>query len=193
MKKKFIYTVLLIGVAIAGVTIFLTIQSKQEEIIEIDDRSNPLSITYTINGSEVRLKDGYAEEAIPNSASKILTVYFGNDLVTDLNGDGLEDIVFFITQQTGGTGTFYYVVAAVNSEDGYIGSNAYFIGDRIAPQAIEEIGGGVIEVNYAERAEDEPMTAQPSISKSIFLKLNENNEWFSVESYRSHPADREEE
>ncbi|MDD3487888.1 MAG: hypothetical protein PHH35_00890 [Candidatus Pacebacteria bacterium] len=193
MKKKLLYTVLLIGVAIAGVTIFFTIQSNQGKIIEIDDKSNPLSITYIINGSEVRLKDGYAEEAIPNSASKILTVYFGNDLVADLNGDGLEDIVFFITQQTGGTGTFYYVVAAVNSEDGYIGSNAYFIGDRIAPQTIEEIGGGVIEVNYAERAEDEPMTAQPSISKSIFLKLNENNEWFPVESYRSHPAGREEE
>lgn len=190
MKKKLLYAVLLIGVVIIGIVIFFLTQSNYEEIIEINDKNNPLNATYIINGSEVKLENGYAEETIPNSASKVLTTYFGNDLITDLNDDGLKDTVFFITQQTGGTGTFYYVVAAINSKNGYVGSNAYFIGDRIAPQTIEEMGDGIIAINYAERAEDEPMTAQPSIGKSVFLKLSENNEWFPMELHHEY---REEE
>ncbi len=185
MKKKLLYAIILIAI-IAGIVVFC----NQREVSE-PNRDDYKSIAYKINDVEVKLEDGYAEESIPNSASKIITSYFGNDLVTDLNGDGLDDIVFYITQQTGGTGTFYYIVAALNSEDGYIGSNGYFIGDRIAPQTIGEIGEGIVAVNYAERGEDEPMTAEPSIGKSIFLKLNDDNELVLIESHRSHPAARD--
>ncbi|MGI6637002.1 MAG: hypothetical protein ACOX2Z_01440 [Minisyncoccales bacterium] len=185
MKKKLLYAIILIAI-IAGIVVFC----NQREVSE-PNRSDYKSIVYRINDVEVKLEDGYAEESIPNSASKIITSYFGNELVTDLNGDGLDDVVFYITQQTGGTGTFYYIVAALNSEDGYIGSNGYFIGDRIAPQAIEEIGEGIVVVNYAERGEDEPMTEEPSIGKSIFLKLNDDNELVLIESHRSHPAARD--
>jgi len=125
MKNKIICIPVLVAVIIAGAFIF----SKQKEVNE-SIKDDHINISYKIEGVDVKLKDGYAEESVPNSASKIITNYFGNELVTDLNGDGLDDIAFLITQQTGGTGTFYYLVAALNSEDGYIGSRGYFIGDR---------------------------------------------------------------
>lgn len=63
--------------------------------------------------------------------------------------------------------------------------------DRIAPQTINDMGNGVVVVNYAERGEDEPMTTEPSIGKSLFLKLDDNNEWIPVKSSFSHPAPRD--
>lgn len=132
---------------------------------------------YDIDGQRVQLKDGVAEvEAAPGSASKIITRYFGNELKTDLNGDGREDVVFLLTQNTGGSGTFFYAVAALNTEGGYIGSDGYLLGDRIAPQTTELSPNPkqkyVIVVNYADRAPGEPMTSSPSVGKSIYLKLD---------------------
>lgn len=132
---------------------------------------------FRIDGATVQLKDGFAEtEAAPGSASKIITKYFGNEYKTDLNNDGREDVVFLLTQETGGSGVFYYAVAALNTERGYVGSDGYLLGDRIAPQSIEVSPNpkhkNVIVVNYADRALDEPMTAPPSIGKSAYLKLD---------------------
>jgi hypothetical protein len=112
--------------------------------------------------------------------------YFGNDFVTDLNNDGRDDVVFLVTSQPGGSGTFYYAVAALNTEEGYRGSDGYFLGDRIAPQTINLSPNpkhkNVVVVNYADRAPSEPMTAQPSVAKSAYLKLDSTNiRWGIVE------------
>jgi hypothetical protein len=132
---------------------------------------------YRIDGVPVRLHDGVAEmEAAPGSASKVITRYFGNEYRTDLNADGVEDVAFLLTQETGGSGVFFYAVAAVKTDRGYVGSDGYLLGDRIAPQNISASPNprhvGVIVANYAERAPGEPMTAQPSVGKSAYLKLD---------------------
>ena len=63
---------------------------------------------YVIEGQRIKLADGLAEAEIsPGSASRIVTRYFGNELKTDLNDDGREDVVFLLTQQRGGSGTFF--------------------------------------------------------------------------------------
>lgn len=132
---------------------------------------------YRIDGVQVQLKDGIAEvAAAPGSASKITTRYFGNEYKTDLNDDGREDVVFLVTQETGGSGVFYYVVGALNTERGYVGSDGYLLGDRIAPQTTGASPNprhkNVIVANYADRAAGEPMTTQPSVGKSAYLKLD---------------------
>jgi hypothetical protein len=132
---------------------------------------------YIIEGQRIKLADGPAEgEPSPGSASRVVTRYFGNQLKTDLNGDGREDVVFLVTQQRGGSGTFFYAVAALNTKAGYLGSDGYFLGDRIAPQAIEVSRKprhqNVVVVHYGDRGPGEPMTAQPSVGKSVYLKLD---------------------
>ncbi|MFZ1987551.1 MAG: META domain-containing protein [Minisyncoccia bacterium] len=130
---------------------------------------------FIIQGERIRLTDGVAETAAaPGSASKIITRYFGNELKTDLNGDGREDIVFLLTQETGGSGIFYYVVAALNTDRGYVGSEALLLGDRIAPQTIEKGTGKIVVVTYADRAPGEPFSISPSVGKSISLLLDLN-------------------
>lgn len=137
--------------------------------------------TYVISGEPITLNDGYAEvEAAPGStgspqagsASKTITRYFGNEAKGDLNGDGIPDLAFLLTQETGGSGTFFYLVGAIQTENNtWNGTHAVFIGDRIAPQTTEIRNGQVI-VNYADRAPGEPMTTQPSVGKSLYLKLD---------------------
>ena len=139
--------------------------------------SDPRNATYLIEGEPVQLHDGVAETFIaPDSASKIITRYFGNELITDLDGDGRDDTAFILTQERGGSGVFFYAVAALNTPDGFVGSDGYLLGDRIAPQTTNESMNpqhkNVVVFNYAIRALEEPMTAQPSIGKSTYLKLD---------------------
>ena len=133
--------------------------------------------TYVIDGREITLKDGLSDIAMDkDSATKVITRYVGNELRHDLNADGREDVAFILTQQTGGTGTFFYVVAALNMPKGYVGSHAIFLGDRIVPQAMElsrDPGHkDVIEVNFADRNPEESFAEPPSVGRSMWLKFD---------------------
>lgn len=141
--------------------------------LEIGSATNPKNATYKVNGQLITLKDGISEiSAAPGSASKIITRYFGNEVAYDFDGDGREDVAFLISQETGGSGIFYYVVAALNKADGYVGSDAVLLGDRIAPQTTHMGEGKIIVVNYAVRNPGEPFTTKPSLGKSIWLLLD---------------------
>lgn len=128
--------------------------------------------TYVIGGTEVELTNGRSEVAIvPGSASQTVTEYFGNEVRADIDGDTDEDISFLITQNSGGSGAFFYLVSALKEEGGYRSADAVFIGDRIAPQTTE-FKNGVVIVNYADRKQGEPMTTVPTEGKSLYLKYD---------------------
>jgi hypothetical protein len=174
MKKLLIGIVAALVVLIAAFFAFNSYIYNQKQAVGVPDYKDA---EYRIGNASIKLTDGFAEtEAAPGSASKITTRYFGNEYKTDLNSDGREDVVFLVTQETGGSGTFYYAVAALNTERGYVGSDGYLLGDRIAPQntgmSPNPQHQDVIVVNYADRAAGEPMTARPSVGKSVYLKLD---------------------
>jgi hypothetical protein len=123
----------------------------------------PQDATFTIDAKSGNLKD-------QNGATK----YFGNDVSGDFNNDGKKDTAFLITQDNGGSGTFYYIVAALKTNDGYIGTNAVFVGDRIAPQTME-FKDNLIIFNYAIRKPTDPMTTPPSVGASNYFSVDKNN------------------
>jgi hypothetical protein len=106
-----------------------------------------------------------------SSASTVTTQYFGNEVVHDFDGDGRSDTAFLLTQNTGGSGTFFYLVVALNTANGYVGSNGFLLGDRIAPQTTE-MNKNHIVVNYADRRPEESFATPPSIGKSIYLMFD---------------------
>jgi hypothetical protein len=133
--------------------------------------ADPRNASFTIEGQKVRLIRGHHEkEAVPGSAAKIKTMVFGEPANGDLDGDGVEDAALFIQQAPGGSGTFYYVVTALNRKGTYRGTNGVLLGDRIAPQTIQ-IRNGVVVANYADRRPDEPMAVPPSVGKTKYLIL----------------------
>lgn len=129
---------------------------------------------YEVEGTEVPLVDGAHEvEAAPGSSAKVVTRVFGNEVFGDLNGDGREDVAFLITRNSGGSGTFFYVVVALRGDAGVAGTNAVLLGDRIAPQN-SEIEDGVLVINYADRKPGEGFDVEPSVGVSKFFRVSEN-------------------
>ena len=175
MKNKIIIASFGLVIILVG---FFAIQYGGKKISDKADKAiSPKDATYIIDGQSVTLKDGVSvASSTPDSTSTITTQYFGNEVTHDFDGDGRPDTAFILTQNTGGSGTFFYVVAALNTADGYVGSDAVLLGDRVAPQTTEmsqnKSTPDVIIVNYADRKAGEAFTVQPSVGKSIWLKLD---------------------
>lgn len=145
--------------------------------------ASPKNATYTIENQPVTLVDGLSvQPSAPGSATMVTTQYFGNEIMTDLNGDNLSDSIFILVQNTGGSGTFYYVAAALNTPSGYRGSQGLLLGDRVAPINIERSQEPttplVFIVNYADRKPGDSFVVAPSIGKSVWLKLDPNTMQF---------------
>ena len=160
-KRNLLIVCGIVIVVIAAILVWKNCYKWQNNAVG-SEYSDYKSIEYVINGQKVRLGNEVR--------------YFGNDLKTDLDGDGREDIVFLVTHHPGGTGTFYYAVGAINTESGYVGTDGYSMGDRISPQSINvstnPVHKNVIVVNYADRAPGEPMAAFPTVGRSAYIKLD---------------------
>lgn len=130
-----------------------------------------LNAAYTIERQAVQLMDGRAEvEAAPGSATRVTTAVFGEPVFGDLNGDGVDDAALLLVHDPGGSGTFYYVAAAIAENGGWQGTNAVFLGDRVAPRTIQ-VQNGLIAADYLDRRSDQPMASAPSIPKTMYLTL----------------------
>jgi len=174
MKKTIL---IIIAIIIIGGIGYFAYQFTTEKPFVVPVEQNVIAdeknIAYTIDGKETTLVNGRAEEwSAPGAESKTITQYFGNEVKADFNNDGIEDIALLLTQNSGGSGTFYYVAAALGTNKGYNGINAVFLGDRIAPQTTEFKNDTII-VNYAERKLGEPFTIQPSVGVSKYLKVSD--------------------
>jgi len=178
MTKRILLVALLIIIVGAGaVAMWMQYSSKNSPPAEIPVPANNApataqdhkNIAYEVDGESIVLVNGVSEVAAADgSASKTITRYFGNEATGDLDEDSTNDVAFLLTQEGGGSGTFFYAVVALKTGAGYKGTNAILLGDRIAPQTTE-IRNGYLIVNYADRAENEPMTARPSMGKSKYL------------------------
>lgn len=167
--KKLLF-VLLFLLIVAGAALYW-MKGRGEKLAPLDARN----ATYLIENKPVTLVNGMSTEpAATGSASQITTQYFGNEARGDLNGDGFDDLALLITQSGGSSGMFFYAVVAINTPNGYRGTNAVLLGDRIAPQSTEIRDGEVI-VNYGDRKPDEPMTAIPSQGVTKYLNIEDGS------------------
>lgn len=187
MNKKILLWVVGVGLVVFGVYVAFCpsqniIKKETTAPVVVGGARSEKDATYKINGMSVTLKNGVSEmEAAPGSASKIITRYFGNEVRHDFDGDGSQDVAFLVTQETGGSGTFFYLVAALNKPTGYVGSaDAVLLGDRVAPQTTHIGKGNIVVVNYADRQRGESFTTQPSQGKSMWLLLDPTTMQFGI-------------
>ena len=168
MNKKDINIVL--ALLLIGLGFYFFKLPKPAEV-KPDVVFDPTNATYIIDGNPVTLVNGSAEvSAAPGSASTVKTMIFGRPMIGDLNKDGVQDAALLLVQDPGGSGTFYYIAAALNEGNVAKGTNAILLGDRIAPQTLELRNGQVI-VNYAIRKPGEPMSTQPSQGVSKYFNV----------------------
>lgn len=124
---------------------------------------DPANATYLIDDQPVTLVGGVSEvPAAPGSASKVVTRLADHLAAGDLTGDGKIDLAAVLTQETGGTGTFFYLGALVH--DG-TPIKAAFLGDRIAVQNVRIVDGKVV-VDLLTRGANEPFVVPPHIKET---------------------------
>ena len=177
MNKKIVAGVVVGVLVVVGAGYFIY-QAKAPVVVpevlvvsEPKPTSDHKNASYDIDGKSVTLINGRAESALGvDSADKLVTQYFGNEVRADFNDDGHEDVAFLLTQNSGGSGTFYYVAVWLSVGDAYKGTNAILLGDRIAPQTTEWLDGEIV-VNYAERKAGEAMTVSPSVGVSRYFQV----------------------
>lgn len=123
--------------------------------------------TYSIEGRDVTLVNGMSEVAAAlGSAAQVTTQTTSHMAEGDLQqGTGAtRDGAVVLTQNTGGSGIFYYVGAVVQqSGQIYVAAdNTYLLGDRVVIKKIM-IDGRMIHVTYMDRNATDPMTTEPSV------------------------------
>ena len=128
-----------------------------------------------IDNESITLSAGRNETQItPTSALVEETVLLDKFAYGDVNADDKEDTALLLARYGGGSGTFIYVAVFVSGPVTYRGSDALFIGDRVAPQSIS-INNGIVTVDYLDRGPDEAFAAEPTIptSKQFIYKNGE--------------------
>lgn len=155
-----VLAVLAMALILNAVDNFMRYRDVAKERRSSPDGTDPRNATYSVDGATLAFKDGNAVGAS----------MFGIPTEGDLDGDGDRDAIVMFTIEGGGSGTFFYVAAAINGDDGFVGTDAVLVGDRIAPQTTAVEGGQVV-INYATRRPWEPFTAQTSVGKTKRLSF----------------------
>lgn len=163
MKRQRLLLVVAVVFSITALAACTKTSKPEIKIPEFDF----LSASYTIENNVIKLENGKSEiEITSGSATKTMTSAWGKPVYGDLNGDRVDDSALILVQDPGGSGTFYYVGAAlIDSNNKYIETNTLLLGDRILLEDIE-IKEGVITVKYKDRKSDQPMTETRSIDAS---------------------------
>jgi len=161
--------------AITGLLALVAVSGCARAQSTLPPAIDPLDAAYIIEGDVIALSGGEAEHpVVTGSAGQAETRVFGKPEQGDLDGDGDEDAAVVLLHRAGGSGTFFYIAAAIREQEGFVGTNAVLLGDRIAPQSLQ-IRNGVLMANYADRRATEPMTAAPTAAKTKYLTLQAGN------------------
>lgn len=135
---------------------------------------DPSNVTYILGEYTIRLQNGYFEATTaPGSASKIKASIISKPVYEDIDKDGDKDAVMFIVLEPGGSGTFYYVAAALKTEGGFYGTTAVLLGDRIKPINLIVRNHMVVAI-FADRSPSQPMATKPSIEKTNYIIFYED-------------------
>ncbi len=140
------------------------------------DDASPVNASFKINDREITLVSGYSEVTeTPNSVSKIITQVWDTPAFGDLNGNGQQDAALILINSSGGSGTNYYVAAALLEGNHYRGTAGVLLGDRIEPTGIE-IADNRIRVTYLDRAINQPFSTPPSKPRELLLIYHPNSQ-----------------
>ena len=124
-------------------------------------------LTFEVADEVVRLEGGRATVSYGGSSASIFTLQ-NRVAQGDLDGDGDEDVVAHIVEQSPGSGVFHLVVPVIDDEGTAVAQSPIAVGDRIVMDAIT-VRDGLIEVSLFDRAQDEPFTV---ISRHTMLEID---------------------
>lgn len=124
---------------------------------------------------EFQLSDGVyyrtpptAQESPETYTTRLLdTILYG-----DINQDGLEDTVVFLSTQNGGTGHFIEMAAVLNLNGNPVNISTQYLGDRVIVES-GTVQGGSITVNLRVQGPNDPACCPSQIDiRNFFIDAN---------------------
>lgn len=116
---------------------------------------------YRLAGKDVTLLEGqHAQPVAEGSAEQDVTRVVEPPAHAVGKLGGRAAVAVFLSEDGGGSGTFYYVALVFNDGRG----TTFQIGDRIQPTGIA-INGDDLIVSYLDRKTDEPMAVPPTVPR----------------------------
>ena len=119
-----------------------------------DSAKQPLTINELKSGEyrsewsakgKINLSDGiYQEKIAPDSATELVIKLSDKVAFGDLNGDEAEDGAVMLICDPGGSGTFYELVAVINSKGKPQHAASVFLGDRLKVEEVDISSGQIV-------------------------------------------------
>lgn len=136
------------------------------------DPINVKNETYSIGDRSIALEAGVNQTSgIGTTTASTKTVLLNDPAFTDIDGDGKEDAVVILKDETGGSGVFYYAAVVLSNNGTSKVSNSVLLGDRIRVKAISVLSG-VISIDILDRADTDSFATPASIEKTIILSID---------------------
>ncbi|MCB0016144.1 MAG: META domain-containing protein [Anaerolineales bacterium] len=121
----------------------------------------------------VTLADGLyeGEPFVEGGASKPTVTLFPMTALGDLNNNGVDDAAVLLVENSGGTGSFVYLAAVLNSEGTPENVSTLLLGDRVSPESVM-IAHGEIVVEAETHAEDDPLCCPSLKTRTTYTLQN---------------------
>lgn len=139
------------------------------------------ALDVTIDKESFTLIDGVAEKpAAPGSSAMNTVRVVGEEVPGDVTGDFRPEVAMLLSNDPGGSGTFYYAVLAVQNADGsWRATNPLPLGDRITPEGIEFTGGKFV-YTFLDHAPGQSMADAPTVTKQVVIRFDPTSERISA-------------
>jgi hypothetical protein len=120
---------------------------------------------------KITLKDGAYDQVVIDSLGQSLAHIGLIDLFAfgDLNGDGVQDAVTFMSVNLGGSGIFVWMVILLNDNGSPSHVASYLVGDRVAIDSVK-IVGGIVSLHAIIQGPDDPLCC-PTLHVSRRLRM----------------------
>lgn len=118
----------------------------------------------------IRLVDGMGTLVYGEGATERVHVGLVDDRVAfgDLDDDGIADAAVVAYANSGGSGTFIYLIAVLDRDGAPVQAAHALLGDRVRPQSLT-IQGGEIQVEALAHGPEDPMCCPSVIDTRAFV------------------------
>jgi len=178
MKTKYaILSVASLILAACGSSTEVTLNENQTESSQsvAQAAQDPANAGYYIDGILYTLVNGELEQPIEESTSVNKFKLLEFKATGDLNKDGTDDVAVVITNDAGGTGTFYYL--SIFTSGTPVVENTYNFGERVEVKDLT-FTDGKFQVTYLDRSPDQDMASEPSIEITTIAEMDQENTSF---------------
>lgn len=138
--------------------------------------ADPANAGYYIDGIVYTLVNGVLEQAIEDSTTVNKFKLLDFKAEGDINKDGTDDVAVVITNDAGGSGTFYYLAIFTSGSSPVI-ENTSYLGDRIVVKDIT-FTNNQFQVKYLDRDSEADMASDPTIEITGIAEMDAENTGF---------------